>query len=53
MVKKSASNAHYKMGKDIRGFIKKQGGTMPEDLPTPEKSLKKLEKEKDLITKEK
>ena len=25
--------------------IKKIGGTMPEDLPTPEKSLKELEKE--------
>ena len=33
------------MGKDIRNFIAKQGGTMPEDLPTPEKSLKELEKE--------
>ena len=32
------------MGKDIRNFIKKQNGTMPEDLPTPEKSLKELEK---------
>ena len=31
----------------------KNGGTMPEDLPTPEKSLKELEKEnkKDLINK--
>ena len=33
------------MGKDIRNFIKKQGGTMPEELPTPHKSLKELEKE--------
>ena len=41
----NANNAHYKMGKDIRNFIKEQGGTMPEDLPTPEKSLKVLEKE--------
>ena len=32
------------MGSDIRKFIKKQGGTMPEDLPTPDKSLKELEK---------
>jgi len=31
------------MGKDIREFIKGQGGTMPENLPTPEKSLKELE----------
>lgn len=32
------------MGRDIRNFIKSQGGTMPEDLPTPEKSLKEIEK---------
>ena len=42
----NATKVHYKMGKDIRNFIKKQNGTMPEDLPTPEKSLKELEKEK-------
>ena len=41
-----ANKTHYKMGKDIRKFIQKQGGTMPEDLPTPKKSLKELEKEK-------
>ena len=40
----SANKTHYKMGKDIRNFIKEQGGTMPEDLPTPSKSLKELEK---------
>ena len=32
------------MGKDIRNFIASHGGTMPEDLPTPKKSLKELEK---------
>ena len=42
----NANDTHYKMGQDIRNFIKKQGGTMPEDLPTPSKSLKELEKEK-------
>ena len=42
----NANKTHYKMGKDIRKFIEKQGGTMPEDLPTPNKSLKELEKEK-------
>ena len=40
-----ANKTHYKMGKDIREFIKKQGGTTPEELPTPNKSLKELEKE--------
>ena len=42
---KEANNAHYNIGKDIREVIKKHGGTMPEDLPTPKKSLKQLEKE--------
>ena len=41
-----ANQTHYKMGKDIRNFIKKQGGTMPEDLKTPKTSLKELEKKK-------
>lgn len=30
--------------RNIRKFIESQGGTMPEDLPTPEKSLKQIEK---------
>ena len=41
-----ATNTHYKVGKAIRETIKKLGGTMPEDLPTPKKSIKELEKEK-------
>ena len=40
-----ANGIHYTIGKNIREVIKKNGGTMPEDLPTPEKSLKELEKE--------
>ena len=36
---------HYNIGKNIREVIQKNGGTMPEDLPTPEKSLKEIEKE--------
>ena len=40
----NANKTHYKMGRDIRNFIKKQGGTMPEDLSTPERSLKELDK---------
>ncbi len=46
-----ANNTHYKMGSDIRKFIASHGGTMPECLPTPSKSLKQLEKEKvNLVT---
>ena len=40
-----ANETHYKVGKEIRNTIKKLGGTMPENLPTPKKSLKELEKE--------
>jgi len=40
-----ANEAHYNVGKNIREVIAKIGGTMPEDMPTPEKSLKQLEKE--------
>ena len=41
-----ANQTHYNIGKNIREFIIKNGGTMPEKLPTPKKSLKELEKEK-------
>ena len=43
---KNANQVHYEVGSKIRNTIKELGGTMPEDLPTPEKSLKELEKEK-------
>ena len=47
----TANSIHFEMGKDIREFIKMKGGTMPEDLPTQEKRIKQIEKErkKDLI----
>ena len=46
----NANDVHYNVGKEVRNTIKRIGGTMPEDLPTPDKSLKELEKEnKDLI----
>ena len=43
---KDANKTHYNIGKNIREVIAKNGGPMPEDLPTPKKSLKELEKEK-------
>ena len=42
---KDANRTHFTVGKNIREVIAKNGGTMPEDLPTPKKSLKQLEKE--------
>ena len=46
-----ATNTHYKVGKAVRDTIKNLGGTMSEDLPTPKKSLKQLEKEKSVNNK--
>ena len=41
----NANKIHYTIAKNIREVIAKNGGTMPEKLPTPEKSLKEIEKE--------
>ena len=43
--KKVIALAQINIGKNIRKVIAKNGGTMPEELPTPKKSLKQLEKE--------
>ena len=40
-----ANIAHHEVGKAVRDTIKKLGGTLPEDLPTPEKSIAQIEKE--------
>ena len=40
-----ANETHYNVGTKVRQTIKELGGTMPEDLSTPKKSLKELEKE--------
>ena len=42
---RKACDTHNKIGKIVRRAIKEAGGTMPENLPTPKKSLKQLEKE--------
>ncbi len=49
----NANKTHYTIGKNIRDVIKKNGGTMPEELPTPNKSLKQLEKEKHKLSSKK
>lgn len=43
--KANANKVHYEVGKTVRKTIEELGGTMPEDLPTPEKSIKQLERE--------
>ena len=41
----NANDTHYNIGKNIREAIRKNNRTMPEDLPTPDRSLKEIEKE--------
>lgn len=43
--KKEANDTHYAVGKKVRETIEELGGTMPEDLPTPTKSIKQIERE--------
>lgn len=40
----NANKAHYLVGKKVRKTIKELGGTMPEELPDPSKSLKEITK---------
>ena len=43
--KTEANKTHFEVGKKVRQTIAELGGTMPEDLPTPDKSVRQLEKE--------
>ena len=43
--KNEANKTHFEVGAKVRQTIKELGGTMPEDLPTPEKSIQQIEKE--------
>nr|MBQ8244168.1 DNA damage-inducible protein D [Oscillospiraceae bacterium] len=45
--KQAAYQTHYEVGKKVRQTIKELGGTMPEDLPTPTKSIAQLERERE------
>ncbi|MBE5821888.1 MAG: DNA damage-inducible protein D [Clostridiales bacterium] len=40
-----ATTTHYEVGYKVRKAIQDIGGTMPEDLPKPQKSIKQIEKE--------
>ncbi len=42
---RKATSTHYEVGTKVRKAIEDIGGTMPEDLPTPSKSIKQVEKE--------
>ena len=41
----AATAIHYAVGNEVREAIRKIDGTMPENLPTPEKSIAQLERE--------
>jgi DNA-damage-inducible protein D len=41
----NANKTHYEVGAKVRQTIKELGGTMPEELPTPKKSIKQIERE--------
>lgn len=43
--KKEAGDVHFQVGQKVRQTIKELGGTMPEDLPTPQKSIKQIKRE--------
>jgi DNA-damage-inducible protein D len=48
----AANQAHYVVGREVRAAIERVGGTMPEDLPTPDKSISQIEKEQIAAMKE-
>ncbi len=43
--KNEANKAHFDMGQEVRETIIRTGATLPEDLPTPKKSIQQLQKE--------
>lgn len=49
--KAQANQTHYNVGKEVRDTIQRLGGTMPENLPTPEKSIQQIEREQKKIEK--
>ena len=44
--KAKANETHYEVGAKVRKTIEDLGGTIPEDLPVFDKSMKVLEREK-------
>jgi DNA-damage-inducible protein D len=42
--KGKANQTHYRVGRIVRKAIEEAGGTLPEDLPTPEESIQQLQR---------
>jgi DNA-damage-inducible protein D len=51
--KQRANQAHYEVGQKVRQTIQELGGTMPENLPIPEQSVKQIESVKKKLEKKK
>lgn len=49
--KRQANETHFAVGQKVRQTIEELGGTMPEDLPTPERSIQQIETAQQRITK--
>lgn len=49
--KDAANQTHYEVGRKVRQTIAELGGTMPENLPTPEKSIKQIQREQKKLKK--
>ena len=45
--KENANQTHHDVGKKVRQTIEELGGTMPEDLEMPDKSIKEIEKKRE------
>lgn len=45
--KTKAYETHYEVGRKVRQTIRELGGTMPENLPTPKKSIQQIEQEQE------
>ncbi|HML35933.1 MAG TPA: DNA damage-inducible protein D [Bacillota bacterium] len=50
--KEKANKTHYEVGRKVRQTIQELGGTMPEELPTPEKSIKQIERDQRKLLKD-
>ena len=46
-----AYQTHHEVGKKVRQTIEELGGTMPENLPVPDKGVKQLEREQKKLSK--
>lgn len=49
--KTKANQTHYEVGSKVRQTIKELGGTMPEDLPSPQKGIRQVERDQKKLEK--